>query len=273
MYDDVSPELKDAKLGDEEMTNTEKVNTELEEVNQEVASAQVQDEAQATTTTTLTQVASSSQSVLSNYGSIFLNLDNISSVETEIISMLDVQVQHENPSIHSSSLLIVPVSVIPKPTVLSSMSETVTTAPATTIPPPIPPFIPHSQQSTPIPTPTTTEATTSTPAVQESKTLSAFHLRVSNLEKEVKELKNVDQSSALLATVKSEVLTTVKEYLGTSLDDALHKVLQIHTVEFIKEHSVITDAVEVLKQKQKPQKSDEDIRKIKMEHAAKQQES
>ncbi|GJY75614.1 hypothetical protein Tco_0480730 [Tanacetum coccineum] len=246
MYDDVRSGVeKNQSNGEEEIELIRKVNTELEEVNQEVASAQVQDEAQATTTTTLTQ----NKSIL-----------------------FGCSIQHEMPST-ILLLLIVPVSLIPKPTVLSQFLKQLQTSPATTIPPPIPPFIPHSQQSTPIPTPTTTEATTSTPAVQESKTLSAFHLRVSNLEKEVKELKNVDQSSALLATVKSEVLTTVKEYLGTSLDDALHKVLQRHTVEFIKEHSVITDAVEVLKQKQKPQKSDEDIRKIKMEHAAKQQES
>ncbi|GJR92100.1 retrovirus-related pol polyprotein from transposon TNT 1-94 [Tanacetum coccineum] len=97
--------------------------------------------------------------------------------------------------------------------------------PPTTIPPPIPPFIPLPQQSTPIPTPTTTEAKTSTTVVPNSETLSAIHLRVSNLEKYVKELKNVDHSLALLATIKSEVSTTVNEYLGTSMDDALYKVL------------------------------------------------
>ncbi|GKC27597.1 hypothetical protein Tco_1034891 [Tanacetum coccineum] len=79
------------------------------------------------------------------------------------------------------------------------------------------------QQSTPIPTPTTTEATTSTTAVPDSETLSAIHLRVSNLEKEVKELKNVDHTSALHVTIKSKVLVAVKEYLRTSLDDALYK--------------------------------------------------
>ncbi|GJS99181.1 hypothetical protein Tco_0820351 [Tanacetum coccineum] len=54
MYDDVNVELKDVEFADErkgdgEMTNADKVNAELKEVNQEVASAQVQDEAQATT--------------------------------------------------------------------------------------------------------------------------------------------------------------------------------------------------------------------------------
>ncbi|GJZ89605.1 hypothetical protein Tco_0661387 [Tanacetum coccineum] len=55
MYDDVNVELKDTEpadegKGDEEMTDTEKLNAEYEEVNQEDASAQVQDEAQAITT-------------------------------------------------------------------------------------------------------------------------------------------------------------------------------------------------------------------------------
>ncbi|GJY65713.1 hypothetical protein Tco_0467951 [Tanacetum coccineum] len=278
MYDDVIVELKDVELVDEgkddkEINDAEKVNAEHEEVIHEDASTQVQNEAQVTTTAAPAQVGSSSRSVSSNYGSIFLNLDNISSIETEIISMLDVLIQHENLNIHSSSLLTVPVSVIPEPISLSSIHETLTIATATTTSSPIHPFIPHPQKSTQISTPTTTEATTSTPAIQESKTLFAIHLRVLDLEKKVKELKNVDHSSALLAIIKSEVLTAVKEYLGTSLDDALHKVLQRHIAKFIKEHSVLADVVKVLKQQQKPHKSIEDICKVKMEHAAKQQES
>ncbi|GJY95344.1 hypothetical protein Tco_0511705 [Tanacetum coccineum] len=183
------------------------------------------------------------------------------------------EINKEVASAKSSSLVTVLVSVIPEPIVLSSIPEITTEAPATTISPFIPLFIPIPPHSTPIPTPTTTEATTSTPAVPKSKTLSAIHLRVSDLEKEVKEIKNVDHSTTLLETIKSEVLTAVKEYLGTSLGDALHKVLQRHTTKLVKEHYVLADVIEVLKQQQKPQKSVADIRKIKMEHAVKQQES
>nr|GEV26522.1 hypothetical protein [Tanacetum cinerariifolium] len=92
-------ELADEEKGDEEMTDVtqvdvekiqEEVDDEHVEVNQEVASSKIQDEAQATTTTapatqkekTDVPPSNSSQSVSSNYGSIFLNLDNISSVET-----------------------------------------------------------------------------------------------------------------------------------------------------------------------------------------------
>ncbi|GJS37896.1 hypothetical protein Tco_0536278 [Tanacetum coccineum] len=144
-----------------------------------------------------------------------------------------VYVLQEVPKIQSSSLLTVPVSVILEPTVLSSIPKITTEALATTISPFIPQFILIPQHSTPIPTPTTTKAATSTLAVQESKTLTAIHLRLSDLEKEVKELRNVDHSASLLATIKFDVLATIKEYLGTSLGDALYKVLQRHTAEFI----------------------------------------
>ncbi|GKD30840.1 hypothetical protein Tco_1241618 [Tanacetum coccineum] len=116
--------------------------------------------------------------------------------------MMDIKVQHEDPSIQTSQLLTVPVTVIPESS----------TTPTTTIPPPIPPFTPLPQQSTPIPTPTptTTEATISTTSAPDSLTITAFHQRLSDLEKEVKKLKNVNHSSALHATIKSEVPAVVK---------------------------------------------------------------
>ncbi|GKB51867.1 hypothetical protein Tco_0902620 [Tanacetum coccineum] len=145
--------------------------------------------------------------------------------------------------------------------------------PVTTIPPPIPPFITLPQQSTPIPTPTTKEATTSTTtATTDSSTLTTIHQRLFDIENEVKTLRNVDHSSTIRAAVKFKVLIIVKEYLGTSLDDALHKALQRHTVKLVKEHSVPANVTDVLQQQPKPQKSAADIRKIKKEQAGKQQE-
>ncbi|GJV96683.1 hypothetical protein Tco_1548260 [Tanacetum coccineum] len=116
------------------------------------------------------------------------------------------------------------------------------------------------------------EDTTSTTDLSESETLVAFHQRIANLEKDVKELKTVDHSATLLSTIKSEVPNAVKEYLGTSLDDTLHKVLQKHSAGITKEHSVPDEIVERLRQQYVPEKSTEDIRKIKIEHARKQQE-
>ncbi|GKC30224.1 hypothetical protein Tco_1037518 [Tanacetum coccineum] len=117
------------------------------------------------------------------------------------------------------------------------------------------------------------EATISTTSAPDSSTLTAIHQRLSELENEVKTLRNIDHSSAIRAAIKSEVLTIVKEYLGTSLDDTLHKVIQKHTTKLIKEHFVLADAVEVPQQQHKPHKSAADIRNIKMEQAGKQQET
>ncbi|GKC61862.1 hypothetical protein Tco_1089460, partial [Tanacetum coccineum] len=145
---------------------------------------------------------SSSHSISSNYTSAFLNLKNHQSTEREVVSMLDINVQHEVPQFES---------------------------------------------------------------------LNAIYLRLSDLEKQVKKLKNVDHSSALLSTIKSKVLNVIKEYLGTSLDDALYKVLQKHSADIAKEHSVPAKIIKRLKQQYGPQKSTDDIQKIKMEHASKQQ--
>ncbi|GJR04052.1 hypothetical protein Tco_0527036 [Tanacetum coccineum] len=163
--DDYMKDAEPADEGkeDEEMTDAEMVDAEHKEINQEVTSVHVQDEVQTTTTAALvtqkekTDVppSSSSLSVSSNYGSIFLNLDNISSAETKIISMLGVQ------------------------------------------------------------------------------------LRVFDLEKEVKELKQVDLTTTLSASIRSEVPQIVNEYLGSSLGDALSEELQKHTEELRQEYSPI----------------------------------
>ncbi|GKD35501.1 hypothetical protein Tco_1251010, partial [Tanacetum coccineum] len=144
MYHDVNVKLKDAEpadegKGDEEMTDAEQVDDENEKVNQEVAGDQVNDDAQATVTAALatqkTKVPLQSSSISSDYATKFLNFDNIPSADTEIISMMNIKVQHEDPSSQTSPLLTVHVSVIPESS----------TTPATTIPPPIPSFIPLPQ--------------------------------------------------------------------------------------------------------------------------------
>nr|GFC45710.1 hypothetical protein [Tanacetum cinerariifolium] len=87
-------------------------------------------------------------------------------------------------------------------------------------------LFPHLQQLTHIPTPTKTKAT-STIDVSESETLAFFHQRITNLEKDVKELNIVAHSTLLLLTIKSKVPNYVKEYLGLILDDALHKSILV----------------------------------------------
>nr|GEY83354.1 hypothetical protein [Tanacetum cinerariifolium] len=116
MYSDVNVELKDSKRkgkekDDEEITDASHVEAEYENVIQEVASDQVKDDAQATVTAALatqkTTVLLQSSSILSDYALKFINFDNIPSGDTKIISMMDVKVQHEYPSIQTSPLLTV----------------------------------------------------------------------------------------------------------------------------------------------------------------------
>ncbi|GKB82791.1 hypothetical protein Tco_0949686 [Tanacetum coccineum] len=170
----------------------------------------------------------------------------------------------------TSSLLTIPVSVIPQQDVINQF-ETVTATSTPTISSLLSSLYPALQQITPIPTPTTTEATTLTAVVPDSESLTALHQRITDLEKDVKEHKDVDNSIKVISTIQSEVPKAVKEYLGSSLDDAMHKVIQKNIADIIKEHSVPTKTVERLRQQYAPQKSVEDIREIKMEHARKQQ--
>ncbi|GJS33498.1 uncharacterized mitochondrial protein-like protein [Tanacetum coccineum] len=63
----------------------------------------------------------------------------------------------------------------------------------------------------------------------------------------------------------------VMVYLGSSLDDAMHKVIQKNVADIIKEHFVLVETVERPRQQYAPQKSIKDIQEIKMEHARMQQ--
>ncbi|GJR23977.1 hypothetical protein Tco_0972504, partial [Tanacetum coccineum] len=237
LHGDVNISLADAEpvgkeKDDEEMTIAGHVN-----VNQEGVGNQVKDDAQAIQKT---EVPIPSSSISSDYAAKYLNFDNIPPVNTEVVSMLDINVQHEVP--RTSPLLTIPVSVIPEHTIANPPEIVITTS-STTISYLLSSLFPHLQQLTPIPTPITTEATTSTTSISESKTLAALQLRVTNLEKDVKELKDVDNSSKVISTIQSEVPKAVKEYLGSSLDDAMHKVIPKNVADIIKEHSVPAETV------------------------------
>ncbi|GJZ46492.1 hypothetical protein Tco_0594088 [Tanacetum coccineum] len=223
---DVEPTHKDKD--DEEITIADYVN-----VNQEGVGNQVKDDAQATQKT---EGPILSSSISSDYAAKYLNFDNIPSVDTEVVSMLDINVQPEVPC--TSPLLTIPVSIIPEHTVANPHEIVITTS-SKIISSLLTSLFPYLQQLTPIPAPTT-EATTSTTAISESKTLVALQLKVTDLEKDVKELK--------------------------ILDDAMHKVIQKNVADIIKEHSAPVETLETLRQQYAPQKSVEDIRKIKREH-------
>ncbi|GKA84703.1 hypothetical protein Tco_0806357 [Tanacetum coccineum] len=177
LYGDVNVSLTDAEPADKEKDDKATTVAGYVNVNQEGAGNQVKDDAQATQKT---EGPIPSSSISSDYTAKYINFDNISPVDTEVISMLDINVQHE--VLCTSPLLTIPVYVIPEYTVVN-LSKIVTTASSTTI----------------------------------------SSLLVTDLEKDVKELKTVDHSAALLSTIKSKVPNAVKEYLGKILDDALYK--------------------------------------------------
>ncbi|GJY67495.1 hypothetical protein Tco_0469733 [Tanacetum coccineum] len=135
------------------------------------------------------------------------NLSVSSGFDVEINSLLDIKIQYEVPHIQSPSMLIVPVLVIPEHSILPPIPETTTTA--SLVISTITPIL--QQQSTPILTPPiTTKAPTFTTVVLEIPTITttafnAVKLRVAILEKDVTELKQVDHSTEIIATIRSHV--------------------------------------------------------------------
>ncbi|GJS81356.1 putative reverse transcriptase domain-containing protein [Tanacetum coccineum] len=183
-------------------------------------------------------------------------LDDEDKGDKEMTNAKTKDAKHENVIQESaapctSPLLTILVSVIPEHMVINP-SETVTTTSATTISSLLTSLFPYFQQLTLIPSPKTIEATTSTTDVPDSETLTALHQRISDLEKDVKELKDVDNSTKVISTTKSEVPNAVKEYLESNPDDSLHKVIQRNFADIIKEHSVPAEIIERLRQQYAP---------------------
>nr|GEU54901.1 hypothetical protein [Tanacetum cinerariifolium] len=77
-----------------------------------------------------TEVPTPSSSISSDYAAKYLNFDNIPSADTEVVSIMDITVQHE--VLRTSPLFTIPVSIISEQTVVNP-PETVTIASATTI--------------------------------------------------------------------------------------------------------------------------------------------
>ncbi|GKA79558.1 hypothetical protein Tco_0786154 [Tanacetum coccineum] len=154
-------------------------------------------------------------SISSDFANQFLNLDNVPPTNSEVVSMMNVKVRHEEPSTQNPSLLNIPVRVIPK----------TSTATGPTIPPTISPITPLPQQSTPTPTPApTTETTTTTiPALLDFSSLFGFDQRVFALEKELCQIKQADHSAQLLTTIKSQIPAMVDAQLSTRLEDSIKK--------------------------------------------------
>nr|GEX45334.1 hypothetical protein [Tanacetum cinerariifolium] len=137
-----------------------------------------------------------SSSLSSDFTSKLLNLDNPSPNNTTIASLMDTIVHHEITS-------------------------------ATTIP--LPPlfFNPLQQEATPTPTPTTSEATTSFISILDFASVFKFNERVTNLEKDLSEIKQVDQ----YAQARSSIPTIVDRYMENKLGESIKKAIQAHNFE------------------------------------------
>nr|GEW64328.1 hypothetical protein [Tanacetum cinerariifolium] len=148
--DDNDDEVKDDDKVKDDDEDDENDDGQSEEITQEQV---VEDAHVIITKKTEVHVTSSSRS--SNLASKFLNFSNIPPADIEIVSPLDVHVHHEVTRIHTSNLLVIPVSIIPEAspvyTNIPQSSQTFTSPPlqSTRSPLPtietinIPPLIPN----------------------------------------------------------------------------------------------------------------------------------
>ncbi|GKB38984.1 hypothetical protein Tco_0883926 [Tanacetum coccineum] len=103
----------------------------------------------------------------------------------------------------------------------------------------------YNKTTAPIhPPPITTDAPIITSAVPKSDSLSTVQLRVAKLEKDVSELKKIDHSAKALATLKSQVVMVVEQYLGSKIGDDLQRVLQRHTADLIQKYFVKSSKIQ-----------------------------
>ncbi|GJT96722.1 hypothetical protein Tco_1092240 [Tanacetum coccineum] len=204
-YDDEFNIEEEEKIDDEEMMyddEDDKVTKDLyEDVNQ------VEEDAHMTLTpvidTQKTGGPTQSFSVSFYFTSKLLNIDNPSSSDNEIASLMDTTAQH--------------ATTIPE--ITSSFTTTV---------PPAPPFFnPLQQEATPTPTPTTSETTTSLPALPDFASVFKFNERVFNLEKDMSKIKQVDQYAQALSSIPA----IVDHYMDNKLGKAINKAILAHNLD------------------------------------------
>ncbi|GJZ85861.1 hypothetical protein Tco_0651200 [Tanacetum coccineum] len=205
LYNDVNVNLgnKDADMTDDDQGGADQQN-----VSQELGFKQLEEDAHVTLTLVLdTQKADEpvqSYSVSSDFTRKLLNLENPSPADNEIASLMDTTTHH--------------TTVVPEITFVFTI----------TIPPPHPFFNPLTQQATPTPTPTTSEATTSFPSLLDFSSIFKFNDRVTNLEKDLLEIKQVDQYAQALSFIPA----IVDRYIDNKLGEAIQKAIVAHNLDY-----------------------------------------
>ncbi|GJU13169.1 retrovirus-related pol polyprotein from transposon TNT 1-94 [Tanacetum coccineum] len=201
LYKDVNVRLTDTKHEEQGKEDREMTDAGRDDNTQQTKYKQVKDDEHVTLTifhdTQKTEGPMQSLYVSSDFANQFLNLDNIPPTDTEVVSIMNVKVRHEEPSTQTPAFLNIYVTLIPK----------MSTAAGSTIPLTNPPITPLQQQLTPTPTlaPTTATTTTSVLALLDFSSLFGFHQRVSALEKDLSQLKQADYSAQLLEMIKSQI--------------------------------------------------------------------
>ncbi|GJY86463.1 hypothetical protein Tco_0500489 [Tanacetum coccineum] len=103
----------------------------------------------------------------------------------------------------------------------------ITSSFTTTVPPPHPIFNPLQQEATLTHTPTTSETTTSLPALLDFDSIFKFNERVTNLEKDLSEMKQVDQYAQTLSSIPA----IVDRYMDNKLGEAINKAIQAYNFD------------------------------------------
>ncbi|GJS59206.1 hypothetical protein Tco_0653990 [Tanacetum coccineum] len=124
---------------------------------------------------------------------------------------------HNNPSPADNEIASLMNTTFQHATTIFEITSSFTT----TIPPP-PPFFNHLQQEeTPTPTPTTSETTTSLHALLDFASIFKFNERVTNLEKDLLEMKQADQYAQALSSIPA----IVDRYIDNKLGEAINKAI------------------------------------------------
>ncbi|GJT10765.1 hypothetical protein Tco_0857807 [Tanacetum coccineum] len=156
-----------------------------------------------------------------NLGNKDADMTDADQANNEIASLMDTTVRHEEPRSQTSSLYIVPVTTTPNVTSVFTI----------TIPPPPPLFNHLPQQETPTPTPTTSKATTLFPSLPYFLSVFKFNDRVTNLEKDLSEIKQVKQYAQALSSIPA----IVDRYINNKLGEAIQKAIVAHNLDFREE--------------------------------------
>ncbi|GJY15621.1 hypothetical protein Tco_0386043 [Tanacetum coccineum] len=211
---------------DADMTNADQGGVGQQNVSQESGFEQVEEDAHVTLTpvfnTQKTDGPVQSSSVSFDFTSKLLNLENPSLDNNEIASLMDTIVHHEEPGSQTLSLYTVPIMVVPE----------ITSVFTTTIPPPPPFFNPLPQQATPALTPTTSVAITSFPSLLDFLSVFKFNDRITNLEKDLSEIKQVDQYAQALSSIPVIILPqAVSDFATPMIEKNVTKSLEVTDLE------------------------------------------